>query len=69
MIQPALFAMMVSLARLWRSLGVVPDAVVGHSQGEIAAALRVGRPLPRRRGTGRRPAQPGPDRPGRPRRD
>ncbi|MFF3312391.1 type I polyketide synthase [Streptomyces sp. NPDC002952] len=37
-IQPALFAMMVSLARLWRSLGVVPDAVVGHSQGEIAAA-------------------------------
>ncbi|GIF04574.1 type I polyketide synthase [Actinoplanes siamensis] len=37
-VQPALFAMMVSLARLWRSLGVVPDAVVGHSQGEIAAA-------------------------------
>ncbi|MGW7264895.1 type I polyketide synthase [Streptomyces sp. NPDC054842] len=37
-IQPALFAMMVSLARVWASLGVVPDAVVGHSQGEIAAA-------------------------------
>lgn len=37
-VQPALFAMMVSLARLWGSLGVVPDAVVGHSQGEIAAA-------------------------------
>ncbi|MFD8481863.1 SDR family NAD(P)-dependent oxidoreductase [Kitasatospora sp. NPDC059673] len=37
-VQPALFAMMVSLARLWRSVGVVPDAVVGHSQGEIAAA-------------------------------
>ncbi|MCH0564635.1 type I polyketide synthase [Streptomyces sp. MUM 2J] len=37
-IQPALFAMMVSLARVWRSFGVVPDAVVGHSQGEIAAA-------------------------------
>ena len=37
-VQPALFAMMVSLARLWRSFGVVPDAVVGHSQGEIAAA-------------------------------
>ncbi|MBM7169143.1 acyltransferase domain-containing protein, partial [Streptomyces sp. G44] len=37
-VQPALFAMMVSLARLWRSLGVVPEAVVGHSQGEIAAA-------------------------------
>ncbi|MDB1086975.1 type I polyketide synthase [Streptomyces sp. ACA25] len=37
-VQPVLFAMMVSLARVWRSLGVVPDAVVGHSQGEIAAA-------------------------------
>ncbi len=37
-VQPVLFAMMVSLARVWRSLGVVPDAVIGHSQGEIAAA-------------------------------
>ncbi|KIF05452.1 modular polyketide synthase, partial [Streptomyces sp. RSD-27] len=37
-VQPALFAMMVSLARVWASLGVTPDAVVGHSQGEIAAA-------------------------------
>ena len=37
-VQPALFAMMVSLARLWQSAGVEPDAVVGHSQGEIAAA-------------------------------
>ncbi|MDT0616324.1 type I polyketide synthase [Streptomyces lancefieldiae] len=37
-VQPALFAMMVSLAQVWQSLGVVPDAVVGHSQGEIAAA-------------------------------
>ncbi|WP_225877150.1 acyltransferase domain-containing protein, partial [Streptomyces resistomycificus] len=37
-VQPALFSMMVSLAQLWRSLGVVPETVVGHSQGEIAAA-------------------------------
>ncbi|RKS97186.1 acyl transferase domain-containing protein [Streptomyces sp. 3211.6] len=37
-VQPALFAMLVSLARVWGSLGVTPDAVIGHSQGEIAAA-------------------------------
>ncbi|WP_410667946.1 SDR family NAD(P)-dependent oxidoreductase [Amycolatopsis sp. cmx-4-68] len=37
-IQPALWAVMVSLAKLWRHYGVEPTAVVGHSQGEIAAA-------------------------------
>uniref|UniRef100_UPI00036F3AE9 type I polyketide synthase n=1 Tax=Nocardiopsis potens TaxID=1246458 RepID=UPI00036F3AE9 len=37
-VQPALFAMMVGLAKVWRSLGMEPDAVLGHSQGEIAAA-------------------------------
>ncbi|MFJ9950942.1 SDR family NAD(P)-dependent oxidoreductase [Kitasatospora sp. NPDC091207] len=37
-LQPASFAVMVGLAAVWASVGVVPDAVVGHSQGEIAAA-------------------------------
>ncbi|WP_138968137.1 type I polyketide synthase [Streptomyces sp. YIM 121038] len=41
-VQPVLWAMMVSLARLWESYGIVPDAVVGHSQGEIAAACVAG---------------------------
>ncbi|MDI5968727.1 SDR family NAD(P)-dependent oxidoreductase [Streptomyces sp. SL13] len=41
-VQPALWAVMVSLAALWESFGVVPSAVVGHSQGEIAAACVAG---------------------------
>ncbi|WP_394839098.1 SDR family NAD(P)-dependent oxidoreductase [Pendulispora rubella] len=40
--QPTLFAVMVSLAAVWRSMGVTPDAVVGHSQGEVAAAYVAG---------------------------
>ena len=38
----ALWAVMVSLAAVWQAAGVVPDAVVGHSQGEIAAACVAG---------------------------
>ncbi|MDX2590502.1 SDR family NAD(P)-dependent oxidoreductase, partial [Streptomyces sp. WI04-05A] len=41
-VQPVLFAVMTGLAALWRHHGVVPDAVVGHSQGEIAAAYTAG---------------------------
>ncbi|MEU1260300.1 SDR family NAD(P)-dependent oxidoreductase, partial [Streptomyces chartreusis] len=41
-VQPATWAVMVSLAAVWEAHGVVPDAVVGHSQGEIAAAVVAG---------------------------
>ncbi|MGK5530462.1 beta-ketoacyl synthase N-terminal-like domain-containing protein [Streptomyces sp. URMC 129] len=38
LVQPALWAMGVALARTWEAWGVTPDAVIGQSQGEIAAA-------------------------------
>ncbi|MBL1120436.1 SDR family NAD(P)-dependent oxidoreductase, partial [Streptomyces sp. 110] len=41
-VQPALFVMMVGLARVWEAAGVAPSAVVGHSQGELAAACFAG---------------------------
>jgi len=40
--QPALFAIQVALSALWKSYGITPGAVVGHSLGEIAAAHLAG---------------------------
>ena len=40
--QPAIFAMQLAFVALWKSLGVEPSAVVGHSVGEVAAACVAG---------------------------
>ena len=41
-VQPALFALTLGMAAAWRARGVVAEAVVGHSQGEVAAAVLAG---------------------------
>jgi mycobactin polyketide synthetase MbtD len=41
-VQPALFAQMAGLAAMWRSFGIAPNATIGHSQGELAAAYVAG---------------------------
>jgi acyl transferase domain-containing protein/acyl carrier protein len=37
-VQPTLLSIEIALAKLWRSWGIEPDAVIGHSMGEVAAA-------------------------------
>ena len=41
-IQPVLVGMQLALTALWRSYGVQPDAVIGHSMGEVTAAVVAG---------------------------
>ncbi|MFC8047502.1 type I polyketide synthase [Nocardia sp. NPDC057353] len=41
-VQPVTFAVLIALAAVWEAHGLVPDVVVGHSQGEIAAACFAG---------------------------
>jgi acyl transferase domain-containing protein/SAM-dependent methyltransferase len=40
--QPCIFAVQVGLAALWQSWGIKPDAIIGHSVGEVAAAYAAG---------------------------
>ena len=42
-VQPVLMGLQLALTELWRSYGVHPDAVIGHSMGEATAAVVAGR--------------------------
>ncbi|MGV9414361.1 SDR family NAD(P)-dependent oxidoreductase [Nocardia sp. NPDC003693] len=41
-VQPVLWVLSLGIAAMWRREGIVPDVVIGHSQGEIAAATVAG---------------------------
>ncbi|MBB1156115.1 type I polyketide synthase [Amycolatopsis dendrobii] len=41
-VQPVLWSVQVALAAVWRDFGVEPDLVIGHSMGEVAAAVTAG---------------------------
>ncbi|MGD9619482.1 SDR family NAD(P)-dependent oxidoreductase [Mycolicibacterium sp.] len=41
-VQPVLMGLQLALTQLWRSYGVHPDAVIGHSMGEVTAAVVAG---------------------------
>ena len=41
-VQPVLMGLQLALTELWRSYGVEPDAVIGHSMGEVTAAVVAG---------------------------